>query len=84
LRFAVKAAQFVKVAVAGLAEARFFAFLAQCGVKLRQAGISGRRSQTLLNLRQSPTDVPLGLGAPRLGDAKLNKLFPLTVLGECA
>jgi hypothetical protein len=84
LRLTIKAAQFVKVALAGLAVARFHVFLAQGRVKLRQAGISGRRSQPFLDLRESPADVPSGLGAACLGHAKLNKLFPLAVQGECA
>jgi hypothetical protein len=76
--------QFVKIVVAGLTAPRFLVFLAQRRVKLRQAGISGIRSHPFLDLRKSCTYVPSGLGTPRLRDAKLNKLFLLTVLGECA
>ena len=53
-------------------------------MKLGEAGIGGRGSQPFLDLGESPTDVPLNLGAARPGDAELNKFFPLAVLGEGA
>ena len=62
LRFAIKAAQFFKVALAGLAAARFLVVLAQSCVKLRQAGIVGDDGQRLPDLRESPARGPLGPG----------------------
>ena len=84
MRFAVKPMQFFKVAVAGLAVARILEVFGQGVVELREARIGRRCSQGFLDLRESPADVPLSLGAPRLGDAELNELFPFAVLSECA